>query len=174
MINPNDNLRIFYSLQEKKPSLYEPTSRLINEFWHKNNPEDNNNIVIPKKIKCKEKCINLFSYYFCCKSCKKAGLKAIDDFINEKLIINDTLENLIIEEIKNKYLNEKIDQITRNNEIPEENRNSSNNIYNYLEPRLRNEFQNYNAEEIKIKIREIIDEKYKFNILPEQELHNHT
>ena len=49
MINPNDNLRIFYSLQKKNPSLYEPTSRIINDFWHQNNPTDNTNIVIPKK-----------------------------------------------------------------------------------------------------------------------------
>ena len=176
MINPNDNLRIFYSLQKKKPSLYGPTSRLINEFWHQKNPTDNTNIIIPEKIKCKEKCKYLFSYYLCCKSCKQKtkDLEAIDDFINEKLIINNSLENLIIEEIKNKYLKERIDQITQNNEIPNENRNSNNDIYNYLEPRLRNEFQNYNAEEIKIKIREIIDEKFKFNLLQEQELENHT
>ena len=176
MINPNDNLRIFYSLQEKKPSLYEPTSTIINEFWHeKNKNEDpNNNIVIPKKIKCKDKCKFLFGYYFCCcESCKKKELKVIDDFINEKLIINDTFENLIFEEIKNKYLKEKIKRIKDNTDIPEENRNSRNAIYNYLEPRLHNEFQNYSTEEIKIKIREIINEMYKSNLLPEQEMPDH-
>ena len=166
-INPNDNLRIFYTLKQKKPSLFQPTSKLINDFYHKKNRDipTNDELNIPDKIECKDKLKYFFSYYFCCDCCKKRELKAIDDFINEKLIINDTFENLIIEEIKYKFLEKKIDRIASNG-IPPENRNSNNSIYNYLEPTLHDEFPNYEAEEIRIKIREIIDEKFKFPLPP--------
>ena len=156
MVNPNDNLRIFYNLKSKKPSLSAPTSDLINEFWHKKNPDvpTDTKLNIPEKIGWKDKFKYFFSYYFCCDSCKKEEFQAIDDFITEKMVINDTLENLILEEKKYKLFKERI----INTKIPDENRTSRNAIYQYLKPILQNDFPNYERDEIKI--REIIAELY--------------
>ena len=161
LVNPIDKLRIFASFNNKKPSLFNETSNLIIDNWYKKNneePNNNNRIIINKNFSFCDKLKFLFK---CCNKDKK-NLIAVDNFIEEKLTINDTLENIIINDIKYNKLKERIKSIN----IPEEHRGNNNIQYNYLEGQLRNEFPNYEAEDIKVKIKEIIEEKNRNKIIP--------
>ena len=76
LVNPNDNIRIYYFLKNNKPLFYERTKDVIKDFYQ--NPEtkindawDNKNI---DDIKEKDKLFYLFfNCCFCCKNkcCKK-------------------------------------------------------------------------------------------------------
>ena len=152
LVNPFDKLRIFSSLNKKKPSLFNDTSNLINDYWHKKNnerPNDNNRIIIKKEFSCCDKIKLLFK---CCKKNEKKDLIAVNDFIEDKLTISNTLENSIINNIKYNVIKNRIYSI----QIPNEYRDRE---YQYLENQLKNEFPNYEAEEIKLKIKEILEEK---------------
>ena len=160
LVNPIDNLRIFASLNKKKPSLFNDTSNLINDYWHKKNHEilnDDNRIKIKKDYDCCDK-FNLFCK--CCRKVKKRDLIAINDFIEDKLTITDTLENKIINDKKYNILRDRINSI----QIPAQNKDRE---YDYLEEQLRNEFPNYEKVEIKLKMKEIIEEKNKNRIVPQ-------
>ena len=159
LVNPNDNLRIYSSLNKKRPSLFNDTSKLIKDYWNKknnNNLYDNDDIIIKKDFDCCDK-IKLFCK--CCRKDKKKYLIAVNDFIEDKLTISDTLENTIINDIKYNKFRDRISSI----QIPNEYKDRE---YEYLENKLKQEFPNYEAEEIKVKIKEIIEEKNKNKVIP--------
>ena len=152
LVNPLDNLRIFISLNKKKPTLFNDTSDLINDYWQKkeNNIDDIKND-IKKDYSCGEK-FKLF--WKCCRKKEKKYLIAIDDFVGDKLIISGTLERTIINDIKYSKMKEKI----KSKIIPQEYKDRE---YEYLVTELHDEFPDYEEEEIKVKIKEILEEQKK-------------
>ena len=157
LVNPVDNLRIFTSLNKKKPSLFKDTSNVIsNYYYEKNNikPNDNNKITIKKDF---DFCDKVKVFFKCCRKGKKRELIAINDFIEDKLTISNTLENSIVNNIKYNKIRDKIYSIN----IPGEFRDTDDREYEYLESQLKNNFPDYEAEEIKIMVKEIIKEKNK-------------
>ena len=161
LVNPVDNLRIFTSLNKKKPSLFKDTSNVISDYYYEKNnikPNDNNKITIKKDFDFCDK-VNVF--FKCCRKDKKRELIAINDFIEDKLTISNTLEKSIVNNIKYN----KIRDIVFSIKIPDEFRDTDNREYEYLEAQLKNNFPDYEAEEIKIMVKEIINEKNKDKII---------
>ena len=156
LVNPVDNLRIFNSLNEKKPSLFNDSKTVINYYYCIKNqiPIENHNIITKNDFDCCDK-VKLF--FRCCRKDKKREIIAVNDFIEEKLTIANTLENSIIDNIKYNMIRERIRTIV----VPNEHRVTEDAEFTYLEEQLREEFPNYEAEEIKIMIKEIIKEKNK-------------
>jgi hypothetical protein len=175
-VNPNDNLRIFDSMRKNNPSILEPTKTAINNYWQK---EQKGNKITEKikGISCGDKWAYFFGYYFCkwnkySKTSENEHLYAIDKYIEDKLIIENYLENNIINENKNIKLKESLMSLSNNNEfkrrqIEKNNQNTpirkqeiENGQRNYLENLF---FENYNfndieSEEIRMKIKLIINE----------------
>lgn len=127
LVNPNDNLRIFYFLKKNKPSIYKRSKALIKDSY-KNIGRKINDIWDDKNIENmngKDKFFYLcFHYGFCCKNkcCKKSKNKhfeAIDNFINENLTIDkyleESLRNKNLDKFIEKYINEKKDININNN-----------------------------------------------------------
>ena len=156
LVNPVDNLRIFTYLNKQKPSLFNDSKSVINDYYCKKNqiPIENNNIITKEDFDCCDK-VKLF--FRCFRKDKKREIIAVNDFIEEKLTIANTLENSIIDSIKYNMIRDKIRTIG----VPNEERVTEDREYSYLEGQLREEFPNYEAEEIKIMIKEIIKEKRK-------------
>ena len=109
LVNPNDNLRIFYFLKKNKPSIYNRSVTLIKDSYKNNGSKmsdiwDDNTI---KEIKGKDKFFYLcYHYGLCCQNkCRKKSknkhLEAIDNYFNENLTIDKYLEESFI--IKNKF-----------------------------------------------------------------------
>ena len=109
LVNPNDNLRIFYFLKKNKPSIYNRSVTLIKDSYKNNGSKmsdiwDDNTI---KEIKGKDKFFYLCYHYGlccqnkCCKKSKNKHLEAIDNYFNENLTIDKYLEESFI--IKNKF-----------------------------------------------------------------------
>ena len=156
LVNPIDNLRIFTSLNKQNPSLFNDTKSLINDYYYKDNTIqiEKNNIITKKDF---DFCDKVKLFFRCCRKVKKREIIAVNDFIEEKLTIANTLENSIIDSIKYNMIRDKIRTIG----VPNEERVTEDREYSYLEGQLREEFPNYEAEEIKIMIKEIIKEKRK-------------
>ena len=89
MVNPNDNLRIFYNLKSKKPSLSAPASDLINEFWHNKNPDvpTDRRLNIPKKIDCGDKFKFFSLIIFFAIHVKKKNLKLLMITLQKKWLL---------------------------------------------------------------------------------------
>jgi len=158
LVNPMDKLRIFTSVIRKKPSLFNDSSNLIKDYYYKKNneiPSDNNQIIIQKDFNFCDK-VGLFCK--CCRKNKKKALIAVNDYIEDKLTISNTLENTIINDKKYDIIKRRIDSINIPNDF-------NGREYDYIENQLRNEFPDYITEEIKAKIKEIIEEKYKQRII---------
>ena len=158
LVNPMDKLRIFTSVIRKKPSLFNDSSNLIKDYYYKKNneiPSDNNQIIIQKDFNFCDK-VGLFCK--CCRKNKKKALIAVNDYIEDKLTISNTLENTIINDKKYDIIKRRIDSINIPNDF-------NGREYDYIENQLRNEFPDYITEEIKVKIKEIIEEKYKQRII---------
>lgn len=154
LVNPIDNLRT---------SLFNDTTNVISDYYYykKNNinPDENNKIKINKDFGFFDK-VKLF--FRCCRKNKKRELIAINDFIEDNLTITNTLENNIFNNIKYNKIKDKIYSIN----IPEEFRDTENSLYEYLEVKLKNDFLDYEVEEIKIMLKEIIKENNKDKIIP--------
>jgi len=188
-VNPNDNLRIFDSMRKENPSILEPTKTVINNYWEK---EQKGNKITDKikGISSCDKWAYFFGYYCCKWNClskksKNDHLYAIDKYIEDKLIIENYLENNIVNESKNIKLKEKLMSFANNNEfkrlqIDKNNQNNpiqkneiENNQKNYLENRFfeNNNFNDIESEEIRRKIKliikEIIDE---WNKIPSDQI----
>ena len=162
LVNPIDNLRIFTSLNKQKPSLFNDSKKVIDYYYCKKNriPIENNNIITKKEFDCCDK-VKLF--FRCCRKDEKREIIAVNDFIEEKLTIANTLENSIIDNIKYNMIRDRIRTIP----VPNQHRDTEDREFNYLEEQLRGEFPNYEAEEIKIMIKEIIKEKNKGQANPQ-------
>ena len=158
LVNPMDKLRIFTSVIRKKPALLNDSSNLIKDYYYKKNneiPSDNNQIIIQKDFNFCDK-VGLFCK--CCRKDKKKALIAVNDYIEDKLTISNTLENTIINDKIYDIIKRRIDSINIPNEF-------NGREYDYIESQLRNEYPDYEAEEIKVKIKEIIEEKYKHRMI---------
>ena len=142
--------------------MFKDTSDVINDYYYKKNninPNENNKIIIKKDF---DFCDKVKVFFKCCRKDKKRDLLAINDFIEDKLTISNTLENSIVNNIKYNKIRDKIYSIN----IPGEFRDTDDREYEYLEAQLKNNFPDYEAEEIKIMVKEIIKEKNEDKIIP--------
>ena len=104
--------------------MFNDTTNVIRDYYYKKNninPEENNKI----KIKI-NKDFGFFDkvklFFRCCRKNKKRELIAINDFIEDNLLINNALENNIVNNRKYNKIKDKIYSIN----IPEEFRDTEN------------------------------------------------
>ena len=172
-VKPNDNLRIFSFLKNKKPSIYEKSLPLIKEYY-KNNGTKMNDIWDDKNlndIKAKDKIFYLFYKYgcccknICCKKIKNKHLEAIDNYFKKNITIDRYLEESFITENKlenikndlesnndnsngtsiiNKINNDEI--IMRTNSLKDEKRNKIQRKLSKKEKKNNNENNNNNID----------------------------
>jgi len=123
-VKPNDNLRIFSFLKNKKPSIYEKSLPLIKEYYKDNESKmsdwKDKNL---NDIKAKDKLFYIFHKCRCCrKKIKNKHLEAIDNYFKENLTIDKYLEESFItknklKNIKNYLENNNDNSIDKNNLI---------------------------------------------------------
>ena len=163
LVNPNDNLRIYNSIQRNKPFLKNQSSVLIKDYSEKKNGVE---ILenINKKITFIDKCSNFFYFYFfiCIKKKKIKGnfLSAINSYVRDKLTINNYLADIIINDLKEK----KIKEFYEKTEIPFQIQDDKKkNEYLKNEFIKENSYNTIESEEIKIKIDNILYNKKNNN-----------
>ena len=111
LVNPNDNLRIFNTIRNIKPYLREQSSNLIEDYWKKQNIDKQIlGTTITNNINNIDKWYNLFSFCFCACCCNKKSMKkkysllAINNYIKDRLTIDNYIENIITDDSKDKKI----------------------------------------------------------------------